>query len=426
MKNFFFFTIFTGLFQLLFAGDTITVLHYNLLNYGNTTSYCTSTNNNIDQKDGYLQTIINYARPDVFCVNEIGSSSTNHTRILNNVLNINGISHYRRVTTTNNAGSDIVNMLYYNNNKLGFKLSTTVNTTVRDINIFKFFYRSADLASGDTTFITFILAHLKAGSDPSDAQKRADMINNLMNYLNNLGIEDNYVFSGDFNVYSSSEACFQNLINHSNVNIRFYDPINKIGNWNNNSYYAAYHTQSTDNGTNSCKASGGMDDRFDFIMLSNKIMNGTDKVRYINNTYWAIGNDGNHYNQSINYGTNNSVPSNVLSALAGMSDHLPVRCKLYIDRPAAINNEPDIDKFSFQIQNPVTDQLTISFDEVYHAPVRIQLFNLMGHKILEKPYALNQNSTSISLDVNLLPSGIYFVKVIIQGKEGVSAKVIKL
>ena len=35
--------------------DTIRVMHYNLLNYGNYTSYCTSLNNNIDNKDDYLK-----------------------------------------------------------------------------------------------------------------------------------------------------------------------------------------------------------------------------------------------------------------------------------------------------------------------------------------------------------------------------------
>lgn len=410
----------------IYAGDTITVMHYNILNYGNYTDYCTSTNNNIDQKDTYLQTIINYARPDVFCVCEIGSNTTYHTRILNNVLNINGINHYRKVTTTNNANSDIVNMLFYNNNKLGFKSSAVLNTYKRDINLFKFYYKSADLANGDTTFITFILNHLKAGSNPDDEQDRATMVNNMMNYLNNIGTADNYVLSGDFNVYSSSEACFQSLINHSNVNIRFYDPINKIGNWNNNSYYEPYHTQSTStNSSNSCKATGGMDDRFDFIMLSNNIMNGTDRVRYVTNSYWAIGNDGNHLNQSINYGTNNSVPSNVLNALAGMSDHLPVRCKLYIDRPAAIYENSKLLKLAYQYQNPITDFLQLTFTNNFTKAVFLELFDLLGHKVDEKYYPLNNNSSSIFWDLQHIPSGMYFVKISAQGFENTSIKVIK-
>ena len=35
-----------------------------------------------------------------------------------------------------------------------------------------------------------------------------------------------------------------------------------------------------------------------------------------------MGNDGNHFNADINAGSNSTVPSNVLAALYGMSDHI--------------------------------------------------------------------------------------------------------
>jgi len=40
------------------AQDTLTFLQYNLLNYGNFTSYCTTTNNNVSRKNGYIGTIV--------------------------------------------------------------------------------------------------------------------------------------------------------------------------------------------------------------------------------------------------------------------------------------------------------------------------------------------------------------------------------
>jgi hypothetical protein len=39
----------------LFAQDTIKIMQYNLLNYGNTTSWCTTENNNMNDKDIYLK-----------------------------------------------------------------------------------------------------------------------------------------------------------------------------------------------------------------------------------------------------------------------------------------------------------------------------------------------------------------------------------
>lgn len=52
---------------------------------------------------------------------------------------------------------------------------------------------------------------------------------------------------------------------------------------------------------------------------------------YVPNTYFAVGNDGNHFNSSINSGTNYSVSSTVLSALYSLSDHLPVIADFDLD-----------------------------------------------------------------------------------------------
>jgi len=90
------------------------VLQYNLLNYGNYTSYCTQINNNINEKDEYIRTIIDYVKPDIFSVNEISNSQAIHQRLLDNDLNVNGIVYYRMANFIEVADSYIVNMLYFN------------------------------------------------------------------------------------------------------------------------------------------------------------------------------------------------------------------------------------------------------------------------------------------------------------------------
>ena len=45
-------------FSLSAQPDTLKVMQYNLLNYGNNTSYCNATNNNISNKDSYIRTIL--------------------------------------------------------------------------------------------------------------------------------------------------------------------------------------------------------------------------------------------------------------------------------------------------------------------------------------------------------------------------------
>lgn len=332
--------IFLSVFSLqIIAQDTLKIMHYNLLNYNNYTSYCTTSNNDVSNKDAYITSIIDYVLPDIFSVNEIEESSATLDRLLNNVMNTNGRTYYARANRTNYGSSSIINALYYDTRKLVLHSQDVVVTSVRDINLYKLYYSSASLASGaDTAWLTCIVMHLKAGSYTSDEDERAAEISLLMNYLNSLNNAANYLVLGDLNVYSDDEACFQNLINHPNANIRFYDPIDKMGDWNNNSYYEDYHTQSTHSASNNCAASGGMDDRFDFILSSLDIIIGSKKVQYIPNSYYALAQDGNHFNSSlVDAPTNTLVPSNVLNALYNNSDHLPVIMKLSIDEAVSVD-----------------------------------------------------------------------------------------
>ena len=252
----------------LFAQDSIRVMHYNLMYYGQTTSYCTTTNNSESAKNGYLKTIAKYVKPDILTVNEISPNTLKHQLLMDNCLNVDGITYYKKGTLSNLSNSDLSNELYYNSEKLGLKSQHNIPTSVRDINIYKLYFKAANLSiTHDTAYVICIVMHLKAGSYPENATERATQTNILMNYLNYLGVKDNYILMGDFNVYSGSEDCFQNLINNANQDIRFFDPINKIGNWNSNSSYSDYHTQSTHTSSTGCFATGGLDDRFDLIML---------------------------------------------------------------------------------------------------------------------------------------------------------------
>ena len=55
-----------------------------------------------------------------------------------------------------------------------------------------------------------------------------------MAYINANSISENYFLAGDLNMKKSQEIGFQNLLNYSVSSIRFYDPENQPGNWNNN------------------------------------------------------------------------------------------------------------------------------------------------------------------------------------------------
>lgn len=339
--------------------DTIRMMQYNLMYYTNNSgvSDCNSTTNNLNNKDAHIKTIFQYVMPDVFCVCELGSSNQYADRLLDNAINTDGISYYKRGPLTSYSGGYIANMIYYDSRKLTLYNTQTVTTAYRDINGYKFFYNADDLASGDTVFMTFWIAHLKAGSYASDAAARLTQVQRLMSKITQLGDPGNHLFSGDFNLYHSDEAAYQEVTNYSNSLYRFYDPINSPGYWHNNSQFAALHTQSTHSQNSDCFSSGGLDDRFDFILVSPSIYYGSNKVHIVNGSYHALGQDGMRFNGSIVSPSNNTIPTQVANALYEQSDHLPVIMDMVIDAHVGVPDyQPD---FFVKVANPVRNELQI-------------------------------------------------------------------
>ena len=114
---------------------------------------------------------------------------------------------------------------------------------------------------------------------------------------------------------------YQTLLSAGNG--QAFDPINTPGYWHNNPAYASVHTQSPHDGSDGL-VTGGMDDRFDFQLVSGELMD-NEGVSYIPGSYHAFGNNGTSYNQAVNYFANTyPVSDAVLDALAHASDHLPV------------------------------------------------------------------------------------------------------
>ena len=340
--------------------DTIRMMQYNLMYYTNSSgiSDCNSVSNNLDTKDANIKTIFQYVRPTVFCVCEMGSQNEYADRLLNNAINTDGIDYYRRGPLTNQSGGTIANMIYYDSRKLTLYKSTNITTSYRDINGYTFYYNANNLGTGDTIFMTFWLAHLKAGSYSSNEEARLVQVQKLMNRIVNSGLPGNYTFSGDFNIYSSDEPAYQELTEYPNSLYRFYDPVNSPGYWHNNSQFASLHTQSTHSQETDCFSSGGLDDRFDIILVSPYIYYGSERIHIVENSYHALGQDGARLNGTILSPVNNSVPSNVANALYQQSDHLPVVMDMTIDAHVGIPAfKPD---FQVTMTNPVRETLNIS------------------------------------------------------------------
>lgn len=408
------------------AQDTLRVLSYNLLNYGNITDYCTLANNSFIDKEKPLSRIVQYINPDIFGVCELSSNTFVHQRLLDSALNKNGIKHYAKASYINTSGSDLVSMLYYNDQKLALKSQYVLNNSVRDIILYKLYYLSPDLQqTHDTAFINCIVSHLKAGSTSADRDSRALMTLNAMNWIENQGGPGNYLFMGDFNIQSNTEQSYQNLLNYPITSIRFFDPINQSGNWNNNSSFSNIHTQSTHLTSNGCASTGGMDDRFDFILASAKVMNGSNHFQYITNSYKAVGNDGNHYNQSINSGSNNSVPPQILSDLFNMSDHLPIVLDIKIDQIGAGFTPKRDEKIWLSVVNPFDQNLEIEIKSTEFFLSDLEIYNSIGKKIFGLQMAKKTSQFRETISTTNWSSGVYILIVRDENGNKSTKKIIK-
>lgn len=232
-----------GLFK-AYSQDTIRVMYYNILNYPNETP----------ERVTHLRKIVHYAKPDVLVVNEL-LSETGSDLILSDALNTWGVSYYAGATFID--GPDTDNMLYYNTEKLGLKSQQQIPTGLRDISEYVLYYKSPGLGTdSDTIFLNAYSLHLKAGTGFFNQRKEEALV--LKYHLNNFPGIENVLVGGDFNFYSGNESG-SNAIRETG-DLILHDPIDQIGDWSNNAFYAGIHTQSTRTSPLTDGSGGGMDD----------------------------------------------------------------------------------------------------------------------------------------------------------------------
>ena len=219
---------------------------------------------------------------------------------------------------------------------------------------------------------------------------------------------------GDFNLYRWSEPAYTRLLDQASPGY-FLDPVNRSGNWHASSQYSDLHTQSTrlvqlpDGGS-----TGGLDDRFDFILVSQSVMN-PGGVDYVEGSYWAYGNDGQHFNQQI---VNPPYPisEQIAFALHDVSDHLPVVAEFDF---GAVNSVENIDFSSLTFKlfqnypNPFNPSTKISFTIPSSASGRNQFVNLSVYDVLGREVArlfseeVSPGNYEAEFKVGNLPSGVY-------------------
>lgn len=377
--------------------DTISVLTYNILKYSST-----DINKN-RYKD--IREVIKYAKPDVVMFCEIDNAGAPQF-LLDSAFNAAGVGTYSRSAFID--GNDTDNMLYYKPNKVKLKSQKQILTSLRDISQYVIYKHNNQ---GDTVQVFLHMAHLKAGSTPADETQRNSEVNAFCSNITTIPATAAVVFAGDLNLKSSAEAAWNTLTSGSTCAHTFFDPVNQVDLWNNNSAYAFWHTQSTRSSSfpGCCGAStGGLDDRFDFILINQTIKNGLHRVKYLNNSYVTIGNDGQHFNLSLKDApANTSVPAHINNALFNISDHLPVMLKLVLDiSPVGMsenvtkNCKPHI--FSQSKENDLIYFNGCTFNGF------INVYDLTGKKIFSSKEKINTNE--FLLPKSLFSKGLYLIE----------------
>ncbi|MFD2540840.1 T9SS type A sorting domain-containing protein [Lacinutrix gracilariae] len=390
-------------------------MFYNLLNF----PLQTIPDNRLD----YLGVILNNYQPDIFMVCEL-NNETGANSILNKMqqeINPNyAMANFELNTSDDALGNqnDLQNLLYFDSTKFSLQSQTIITTIYRDFNHYKLKLNTTD-QDINPLYLEVIVGHLKASDGVDNQALRLQMVNDLENYLNTLPQDSHILLSGDLNLYRSSEPAFQELIQTEN-HITFIDPANKIGSWHNNTNYLDVFTQSTRTATGLGGATGGFDDRFDFILTSESMSNASGEntdLFFVENSYQVFGNNANVncYNQEINSAScaEDSNPNTtdysleIRESLYNFSDHLPVTLQIQTNQQfLSIPEYTTSNYYEIIGTNIISNTLNLQTNNQEISNKKLNIFNTLGQ--LVKTIRLNNTKTHY-IDVSNLNNGVYYI-----------------
>lgn len=402
------FTILCITFSHVSAQETVKVMFYNLLNY--------PLEDAVPNRINDLTYIMADYQPDLLLVCELNniSGAIDVLNVTRSAMNENfDMATYVSNTSDDFVGdqNDLQNLLYYDSTKFSIEEEIIVPTFLRDFNVYRVQLKTVDQTTNPVELF-IIICHLKASSGISNAQQRFEMIQDLEVYLDTLPANTNVLLGGDLNVYTYSEDAFQTLISENN-NITFVDPPNRVGSWHNNPNYVDVFTQSTRTQNGFGGATGGFDDRFDFILTSEN-MASTATITYVPDSYQVFGNNGlvSCYNKAINSSdcetTGSEFTYTLRNALHNFSDHLPVTLSLETD--ATFLGIEDVELSSrMHLESTIINEsliVTINAAELYNKPLYI--YNNLGQNI--KTFQMTSENIQ-RFDVSNLSNGLYILSV---------------
>jgi hypothetical protein len=271
------------------------------------------------------------SRPiDVLALEETDSQATDTQAVVNLLNGIYGAGVYARGNVNGSSTGAGTQGVVYRTSTIQLMGETALSAAGTERAPMR--YQLRPVGFGTTNDFYLYVAHPKASDTSADADERNVEAQTVRADMDALPQGTNIVYAADTNFYRSSEPGWATFTAAGNGQL--FDPINQVGNWNNNSSFAPYHTQSpTTTARYAGQVTGGMDDRFDMQLVSNELTNGAG-LDIIPSSYHALGNNGSTFNTDIDSAGNTWVwnpvggstvtRSALLTALASVSDHLPV------------------------------------------------------------------------------------------------------
>ncbi len=329
------------------AQGTIKAMCYNLLEFPSA---------NPPNREEILREILNEYQPDIFMISEL-ESEEGANLILDIALNSNG-NDYEMAPFEPSQSGDLfhLQLIFYRKGMFSLESWEVLPTPVRDINYYQLKLNTVDQQT-----------------DPV-LQLRLQMVQEFVNRVETLDPNSFVLFGGDFNFYTHTEPGYQKLLDPTNA-IVMIDPIDRPGSWHNNINFQDIHSQSTRlySGPFGAGAGGGLDDRFDFIVMSQN-MQSDPKLRFIPETYKAFGNNGNCYDKSINDPScTGDFSQELRENLYNMSDHLPIVMALETNKEIVLNTETIVQQKIIILESTlVNDKLNIRLNSNLSENIRLK------------------------------------------------------
>ena len=281
------------------GGDTLRVATYNCLNY---------PGDDAAIRDPYFRTVFAAMDPDILVTQEM-QSQAGLDSIQFSCLNYYVPAEYSAVAY--HEGEDTNNGFFYKPSKVQFLYANYITTNLRDIGEFVV----KVLSSGETVHV--LSTHFKAGETSEDSLERSLEANTLRQYLNGFAAGTKFIFVGDLNLYTSAEAAYTTMLDVGGGSTGRLKSAEYAGGMAQQCNVRAYTYTVSANAHIRRRRRGGIGLSFRFHPYCIRF----SRSEYGAGYYWAYGNDGYHFNDSINQMPNHAVPESVANGLAYASNH---------------------------------------------------------------------------------------------------------